>query len=315
MKFAICVLLLCSCGLACAQTAPSAEAEAEAAVTAAKAKAQRLFAAGISEAELMDLAKQANKSGVPRQQVIEAKLVWGLRSQNTDFLVKILPEVEILAENFDPTTAAAMPNAEAVRSFISYIKAMKAEAAQDEAGFKQHILEALWLNPQQGQVFLQSISKHRLSAQMASLKVDLKLPLTTSGGEATTLKDVLGGKKALLLDFWASWCGPCMQLMPALKHKAEALSAHGVVVAAVNKDDENAESTAERLRNELNIPIPWLVEPAERPFTKELQIESIPRMVLLSPEGKVLFNGHPEDPALWLALKKIDPAIEPVKAQ
>ncbi|MBB5031390.1 TlpA family protein disulfide reductase [Prosthecobacter vanneervenii] len=315
MKFAICVLLLCSSGLAGAQSAPSAEAEAEAAVTAAKAKAQRLFAAGISEKELLEVAKEANKSGVPRQQIIEAKLVWGLRSQNTDFLVKILPEVEILAENFDPATAAAMPNADAVRSFISYIKAMKAESSQDEAGFKQHILEALWLNPQQGQVFLQSISKHRLADEMANLKVDLKLPLTTSGGEATTLNDVLGGKKALLLDFWASWCGPCMQLMPALKHKAETLSAHGIVVAAVNKDDENAESTAERLRNELSMPMPWLVEPPERPFTKELQIESIPRMVLISPDGKVLFNGHPEDPALWVALKKIDPAIEPVKAQ
>ena len=312
MKSVICVLFFC-CGLACAQQAPTPEAEE--AMAEVKALAQRLFAPGTSQQELLDLAKQANKAGVPRQQIIEAKLVWGLRVQDTAFLVKILPEVEILASSFDPAIAAAMPNVEAVKSFISYIKAVKAESEKDEEGFKQHILEALWLNPQQGQVFLQTISKHRLSSQMAALTVDLKTPLTTSGGEATTLKDVLGGKKALLVDFWASWCGPCMNLMPALKMKAAALTTHGIVVAALNKDDENAEATAERIRNEQNATLPWLVEPPERPFTKALQVDSIPRMVLLSPEGRVLFNGHPEDPALWAALQKLDPAIKPVKAQ
>ena len=149
---------------------------------------------------------------------------------------------------------------------------------------------------------------------MVSLVVDLKLPLTNSMGEATTLHDQLGGKKALLLDFWASWCGPCMNLMPALKKKAQTLSAFDVVVVAMNKDDpkdnETAESIAERIRKEQNATLPWLVEPAERPYTKAFELDTIPRMVLLSPEGKVLFNGHPEDPALWVALKKINPAIQ-----
>jgi hypothetical protein len=98
--------------------------------------------------------------------------------------------------------------------------------------------------------------------------------------------------------------------MPALKKKAEKLSAHGIVVAAMNKDDENAESIAERIRKEQNATLPWLVEPLDRPYSKVFEIQSIPRMILLSPEGKVLFNGHPEDPALWVALKKIDASIE-----
>ncbi len=75
--------------------------------------------------ELAELAKEANKIGVPRQQIIEARLVWGLRNQDTAFLAKLLPEVEVLAANFDPAQAAAMPNAEAVQSFASYIRALK----------------------------------------------------------------------------------------------------------------------------------------------------------------------------------------------
>ncbi|MCX6851754.1 MAG: thioredoxin-like domain-containing protein [Verrucomicrobia bacterium] len=316
MKPALCVFLLCCAQLslhaqATAAKEPAAkEPAAKESAADAQAVVQRLFAQDIEEEELQKLAKVANKAGVLRQQIIEAKLVWGLRHQNTPFLVKILPEVEILSGSFDPASAAALPNVEAVKSFIAYIKALKAGEAKDAAGFKANILEAIWLSPQQAPVFIQAMEKFRLEAKMASLVIDLKAPLTTSMGEATTLHDVLGGKKALLLDFWASWCGPCMNLMPALKTKAETLPAHGIVVAAVNKDDENAEATAERIRQEQNAKMPWLIEPAERPYTKELEIATIPRMVLLSPEGKVLFNGHPEDPALWVALKKIDATIE-----
>lgn len=308
MKSFFCVLLLC-CGQATLH-AQSPAAEQSEGMAEAKALAQRLFAENTTEIELQALAKEANKAGIPRQQIIEAKLVWGLRHQNTAFLVKMLPEAEILASSFDPASSAALQTAEAVKGFIAYIKALKAADEKDADGFKQHILEAIWINPQQAPVFLQSIEKFRREAKIGTLIADLSIPLTTSVGEATTLHDLLAGRKALLLDFWASWCGPCMNLMPSLKKKAAALSSHGIVVAAMNKDDADAESTAERIRKEQNADFPWLVEPAERPYTKLFEIDSIPRMILLSPTGKVLFNGHPEDPALWIALKKIDPTVE-----
>ncbi|MBN8421514.1 MAG: redoxin family protein [Verrucomicrobia bacterium] len=307
MKTVLCILLL-GCGqLSLRAQAPAAEDFA----ARGQALVKQLFADHASAEDLLALTKEANKSGVPRQQIIEAKLVWGLRHQEIPFLIKILPEVEILASSFDPASAAAIPNADTLKAFIAYIKAQKAAEAHDAEGFKKNILEAIWLGPQQAPVFLQAMEKYRLEAKMAALVIDLKIPLTTSAGEATTLHDVLGGQKALLVDFWASWCGPCMALMPALKQKAEALSSHGIVVAAMNKDDERAEATAERIRQEQNAKLPWLVEPAERPFTNALEVATIPRMVLISPEGKVLFNGHPEDPELWVALKKIDPSITP----
>lgn len=302
--------ILLSASFAIAQTADGTDKPTAEAVNAAKEALQKLFAPSNSAEQLAELAKEANKLGIPRQQIIEARLVWGLRNQDTAFLAKLLPEVEVLASNFDPAQAAAMPNAEAIQSFASYIRALKAQEGNDAEGFKKHILEAIWLQPGQATVFIQTIEKTRREAKMAALTVDMKLPITDSMGEATTLGDVVEGKKAILIDFWASWCGPCMQLMPSLKKKGEALPAHGIVVAAMNKDDENALSIAERIRKEQDMKIPWLIEPPERPFTKLFEIDSIPRMLLISPEGKVLFNGHPEDPALWAALKKLDASIE-----
>ncbi len=279
--------------------------------TVPQALLQALFSADNTEEQLEAAIKAAGKAGIPRQQIIEAKLIWGLRRQNEAYLIKMLPELKVLAENFDSTQSAGIRNADELRSYILFVEAAQAKSQGNAEVFKKNILEAVWLNPAQAAVFVQAIEQQRRLAKMATLTLDLKTVLTTSAGEATTLEDQLAGKKALLIDFWASWCGPCMQLMPELKKKADSLSKHGIVVAGMNKDDKEPESTAERIRNDQGIEFPWLVEPKDRPFTKLLEIDSIPRMILVDPQGKVLFNGHPQDPQLWVALQKLDAAITP----
>ncbi|GAA5146903.1 hypothetical protein GCM10023213_40750 [Prosthecobacter algae] len=271
---------------------------------------QRLFDPQATKAQFEETAKKAGMAGIARQQIIEARLVWGLRNQDAAWLEKMLPELEVLAGNFDATQSSGFKTADEIRSFISYTKAIIAQNKKDDGAFKTNILEAIWLNPGQAQIFTQVIQKQRLEAKMANMKVDLSLVINTHDGEATTLADQLGDKKALLVDFWASWCGPCMKLMPELKKKAELLSKHGIVVAGMNKDDQNAPAVTAKVREEQEITFPWLIEPAERPFTKQLEIESIPRMILIAPGGQVLFNGHPQDPALWVALQKINPDIK-----
>lgn len=271
---------------------------------------QRLFDPQATKAQFEETAKKAGMAGIARQQIIEARLVWGLRNQDAAWLEKMLPELEVLAGNFDSTQSSGFKTADEIRSFIAYTKAIIAQNKKDDGAFKTNILEAIWLNPGQAQIFTQVIEKQRLEAKMANMKVDLSLVINTHDGEATTLADQLGDKKALLVDFWASWCGPCMQLMPELKKKAELLSKHGIVVAGMNKDDQNAPAVTAKVREEQEITFPWLIEPAERPFTKQLEIESIPRMILIAPSGQVLFNGHPQDPALWVALQKINPDIK-----
>ena len=130
---------------------------------------------------------------------------------------------------------------------------------------------------------------------MANLKVPMDLEIQTSAGEKTTLGDLAMGKKGVLLDFWASWCGPCMNLMPELEKKAKKLGSKGILVAGMNT--ENA-GKAESVRKKRKITFSWLVEPEGRPLSQMLKINSIPRMILVAPDGKVLFNGHPMDDEL-----------------
>ena len=276
-------------------------------------QAQKLFNPEASLEDFVKAAEEAAKAGVPAQLLAEAKLVWGLRHSDSDYLTKILPELEQAAKNFKKENSAGMGSEEDFNGLLSYIRALDAAKRGDEAGLKKHISEAFWLSPSQSELFGSTVTKFRNDQKMAKISVDMKLPITTSKGEATTLGDQLGKNKAILVDFWATWCGPCMNLMPGLRKKAEHLAKHGVVVAGMNT--ESNEAAADKVRAEKDMKMAWLVEPKGSPFSDLLGIDSIPRMILLSPEGKVLYNGHPEEAGLWAALKKVDATIEAPKEE
>ncbi len=60
-------------------------------------------------------------------------------------------------------------------------------------------------------------------------------PFTTIDGENLNLSDLKG--KVILLNFWASWCAPCVQEFPAMIKLVESFDGD-VVLLAVSKDDE-----------------------------------------------------------------------------
>ena len=61
-------------------------------------------------------------------------------------------------------------------------------------------------------------------------------PLSSVGGQKTTLADFKG--KVVLIDFWASWCGPCRQSFPWMNGMQQQYRAEGLEVVAINLDEE-----------------------------------------------------------------------------
>lgn len=99
--------------------------------------------------------------------------------------------------------------------------------------------------------------------------------------------------KVVLVDFWATWCGPCRAELPNVKANYEKYHAKGFEVVAISLD-EDREALAGFLKDEA---IPWtnLVaipekdgEPAEQPTAKHYGVTSIPTAILVGKDGKVV---------------------------
>ena len=78
---------------------------------------------------------------------------------------------------------------------------------------------------------------------LAALEVGDAAPafaLPSRDGTPVALAEHAGS--VVLVDFWASWCGPCLQSMPFLDGLQKAHAAEGLVVVGVNLDEVRAEA-------------------------------------------------------------------------
>jgi thiol-disulfide isomerase/thioredoxin len=92
------------------------------------------------------------------------------------------------------------------------------------------------------------------------------------------------GKDVILLDFWATWCGPCVQAMPEVDGVAKKFAGRGLVFYAVNVA-EDAETIKEFLKtSELDVPVAM---DADGKITESYGAELIPQTVLIGKDGKV----------------------------
>ena len=105
---------------------------------------------------------------------------------------------------------------------------------------------------------LPSLPKPPIEAQPAvelgHYAPDFTLPALT--GEPVTLSDWRG--QTVLLKFWASWCAPCRVEMPLLQATYEAYSDEGLVVLAVNLEEEKRRVAA--FVEDLGLLVPVLLD-------------------------------------------------------
>ena len=107
-------------------------------------------------------------------------------------------------------------------------------------------------------------------------------------GTDVKLSDYVGRGRYILLDHWASWCGPCKAEIPYIRKTWEAF--HGerfeVVGIAVNDKREN---TLQALK-ELDMPWPQILDGKRLPI--ELYgVNAIPHLILFGPDGTILRRG------------------------
>lgn len=137
---------------------------------------------------------------------------------------------------------------------------------------------------------------------------------TTTDGEEFDWKSYRG--KVVLVDFWASWCGPCRREIPNVKAQVERYGDKGFAVVGINLDD----SVADCLRVVEEEGLPWVNlmsdKESERgwnnPMAVQYGISGIPTAILVDKEGKVV-SMTARGPELQRLLKELlgEPAPAP----
>ena len=136
-----------------------------------------------------------------------------------------------------------------------------------------------------------------LAAAFASAGVEPQRPqfpdlhLISEKGGVQTLRSSLG--QATVLNFWATWCGPCRIELPELQQLYNELASEGVVVLAINVDSPRQLVAPFVRRMQLTLPVFFLEPEAEA----GLGLRSLPTTVLLDGEGRVVnvWGGYSEE--------------------
>ena len=92
--------------------------------------------------------------------------------------------------------------------------------------------------------------------------------------------------RVVMINFWATWCGPCRQEMPHLNRLYEKYKGSGFVLLGVNVDDDARNAT--ELAAKLGLRFPVLLD-TDKTVSKLYDLATMPSTVLIDRDGKVRY--------------------------
>jgi peroxiredoxin len=127
-----------------------------------------------------------------------------------------------------------------------------------------------------------SLASSGLEGQMAP-----DFALKSSSGENMRLSEYRGD--VVMINFWATWCGPCRQEMPLLDELYTRYERVGFNLLGVNIDDDSRRAL--QMIEELGVNFPVLFDDRKE-VSKLYEVEAMPVTVLVDREGNVRYVHH-----------------------
>jgi peroxiredoxin len=122
-----------------------------------------------------------------------------------------------------------------------------------------------------------------------SLTQQQRFTLKNIQGDAVSLDQVLTQNKAVLINFWATWCGYCVEEMPDLVKLHQANKDKGFTVLAVNVGESKEQASL--FAQKMNIPFPIVLD-EDSQVAEKYGLVGIPMSLLIDPSGRILGEYH-----------------------
>jgi thiol-disulfide isomerase/thioredoxin len=120
---------------------------------------------------------------------------------------------------------------------------------------------------------------------VGAMFTDFTIEHGNADGSPVRFSDYVGKGKYVLVDFWASWCGPCKEEMPVLKEVYKRFKGDKFEILGVAVSDKRADTEA--IVPELGITWPVIYDAQSIP-TEIYGINAIPHIILFGPDGRIV---------------------------
>jgi len=111
-----------------------------------------------------------------------------------------------------------------------------------------------------------------------------KLSVNPVGTKAISLKSKM--PKVLILNFWASWCVPCLEEFPSLVNLYKEYSPKGLEVFGINTDEKDQLMLIDKTQKKFNLNFPLIADKSGK-FISDFMIKAIPVSIIFH-DGKVM---------------------------
>lgn len=256
----------------------------------------------------------ARKLEISEQAILEARFLFHVDRAEDAEIAALLPDFLKQNEKFKLNESEVFGSEDDWLAVVQYVQAIAAMEKGDKDAFKRHITEAFWLSPRQGAAFAPHIDRIRLMDAMKAVRIDMARPYQNiMEADPVSIGGIIGKRKGILLHFWSPWSRECEATLPDFFITAEHLIGKDIAVVSILPETSEkvvADAKAMVQSADGKIPGAWIVDTKKSPVSNKLRIQSVPAVVLVSPEGSVLYNGHPTNDEFWEALEKLNSKIQ-----
>ena len=95
--------------------------------------------------------------------------------------------------------------------------------------------------------------------------------------------------KYLLVDFWATWCGPCIEELPKLADAYKKFQSKGFEILSVSSDDSDSDLSA--FIEKGTVDMPWKHTRDGEKMASDYKVVYLPTLYLVDPNGKIIADG------------------------